>query len=79
MFGFGWVGGSRQNGCSDFKIRWLKKFKTNGFFYCGCSDLWVGGWVTINPNIVRIFKSVGINGRSLSYIFRKATKPGKDP
>ena len=22
----------------------------------------MGGWVTINPNIVRIFKSVGING-----------------
>ncbi len=27
--------------------------------------IWMGGWVTINPNIVRIFKSVGINGRSL--------------
>ncbi len=60
LFGYGWVGGSPQNGCSDLEIRWLKKVKTNGFFYCGCSDLWVGEWVTINPNIVQIFKSVGI-------------------
>ncbi len=38
-------------------------------FYCGCSNYWVGGWVTKNPNIVRIFKSVGINGRSLNPFF----------
>ena len=25
MFGFGWVGGSRQNGCSDLKIHWFQK------------------------------------------------------
>ncbi len=31
-----------------------------------CSDLEVGGWVSRNPNIVRICKSVRIIGRSLS-------------
>ncbi len=64
MFGFWWVGGSWQNGCSDLKIRWFKKFKTNRFFL-----LWMFGslcgWVTINPNTVRIFKSIEIHGLSL--------------
>ncbi len=23
MFGFGWVGGPKQNGCSDLKISWF--------------------------------------------------------
>ncbi len=31
-----------------------------------CSDLGVGGWVSRNPNIVRICKSVPIIGRSLN-------------
>ncbi len=52
-----------------------KCFKTNRFFYCGGSDPGVGGWVTINPNIVRIFKSVGINGRSLTRVALIPTRP----
>ncbi len=31
-----------------------------------CSDLGVGGWVSRNLNIVRIFKSVQILGQSLT-------------
>ena len=34
-------------------------------FHCGCSDFWLGEWVTKNPHIVWIFKSIGINGHSL--------------
>ena len=36
------------------------------FFCRECSDLEVGGWVSTNPNIVRICKSVQIIGRSLT-------------
>ena len=36
------------------------------YFFCReCSDLGVGGWVSTNPNIVLICKSVQIIGRSL--------------
>ena len=60
MLTFGWVGGTWQSGCSDLKIRWFQRI-----FYYECSDSWVGGWVTTNPNIVRIFKSEGNNELSL--------------
>ena len=40
-------------GCTDFLGR-------------ECSDLGLGGWVSRNPNLVRICKSVRIIGRSLN-------------
>ena len=49
-----------------FKDLLVKKIQDQQIFYCGCSNLWVVGWVIINPNIVWIIKFVGINGRSLS-------------
>ena len=42
------------------------------FLYRGCSNLGVGGgWVSTNPNVVRICKSVRIIGRSLRSQGRK--------
>ena len=46
-------------------------FQDQWIFHGKCSDFWVGGWVTTNPNIVRIFKSIGINGRSLTVVCTK--------
>ncbi len=37
------------------------------FFCRECSDFGVGGWVSTNPNVVRICKSVRIIGCSLSW------------
>ncbi len=57
---------SGQNDCSDLKIRcFLSRF----LFYRWCSDKGVGGWVSGNQNDVQIYKSVGINGRSLNMVF----------
>ncbi len=44
MFGFGWVGGSRQNGCSDLKIRWFQMFQDQRIFLLWMFGSW-GGWV----------------------------------
>ncbi len=43
----------------------MKVHKRMDFFSCECSDLRVDGWVSCNPNIVRICKSVQNIGRSL--------------
>ena len=71
-FGFRWVGGFRK---LDVRILVQELIRTprnpmiiqrrTDFLGRECSDLGVGGWVSRNPNIVRICKSVRIIGQSL--------------
>ena len=71
MFGFGWVGGRvTAKWVFGFKnplaLNHVWCFKTNRSFTANVQIFgWVGGWVATNPNIIRIFKSLGNNGRSL--------------
>ncbi len=46
----------------------MKVHRCTYFWGRECSDLGVGGWVSCNPNVVRICKSVRNIGRSLSLI-----------
>ncbi len=46
----------------------MKVHSRTDFFGRECSDLGVGGWVSCNPNVVRICKSVRNIGRSLIYL-----------
>ncbi len=43
----------------------MKVHRRTDFFVRECSDLGVGGWVSCNPNVVRICKSIRNIGRSL--------------
>ncbi len=62
VFGVPNTGGGFQD-----QVLCIDAVKPNRLFvYCECSDFGVCGWVITNPNIVRIFKSVGNNGRSLT-------------
>ena len=64
-FGYRWVGALGTDGC--WKWRRGKGARLENAFICPlCSNLMVGGWVRINPNIVRIVKSAQNNGRSLT-------------
>ncbi len=61
MFGVPHRGGRFQD-----PVLWSRPtdFLLRMFWFFG----WMGGWVTRNQNIVRIFKSVGNNGHSLSTV-----------
>ncbi len=52
--------------CVNMMELMIIKFKSLRIFGFVCSDFMVGGWVSRNPIVVRILKSVGKNGRSLS-------------
>ncbi len=49
----------------------MKVHRRTNFFGRECSDYGVGGWVSCNPNVVRICKSVRNIGRSLSNLGKK--------
>ncbi len=66
MFGFGgWVGFEKP-GLQISQKDWIFFSKVCIFFCGGCSDWGVGGYISTNPNILRICKSVRKLGRSLS-------------
>ncbi len=46
----------------------MKVHRRTDFFGRECSDSGVGGWVSCNPNVVQICKSVRNIGRSLNKI-----------
>ncbi len=56
--------------CVNMVEMMIIKFEAYGFFALFVQILEVGGWVSRNPNVVRILKSVGKNGQSLTIVYR---------
>ncbi len=64
------VGGYEEAGCSDFgpQNNPIIIVRCTDFLGGECSGLGVGGWVSCNPNVVWIYKSVRNIGRSLTEV-----------